>query len=182
MNWVHVPTGDMLKALKALHVEVVLNAVPNIAQRQDISCDEIEQLLTIIEDEEMAVAVAAKTKDDVKTTENPEPGVHDKATSDLDTSEKPGPGVHKVPVEDAMADLNRFLFDMRLWIGVDGSRDDEVVQVTRKNIGMISDLMSAIIHDDVWMRDECDSVYEALNAAKGRGVCEALNVGKGRDD
>lgn len=164
MNWVHVPHGDMLKALKALHVEVVLNAVPNIAQRQDISCDEIEQLLTIIEDEEMAVAVAAKTKDD------------------LDTSEKPGPGVHKVPVEDAMADLNRFLFDMRLWIGVDGSRDDEVVQVTRKTIGMISDLMSAIIHDDVWMMDGCDSVYEALNAAKGRGVCEALNVGKGRDD
>lgn len=51
MNWVHIAEGKMLESLNHLHSEVVFNAATTIAQRQDITVDEVEKLLDLIERE-----------------------------------------------------------------------------------------------------------------------------------
>lgn len=51
MSWTSIPHGDMTKALNHLHSEVVFNAATAIAQRQDITVDEVEKLLGLIERE-----------------------------------------------------------------------------------------------------------------------------------
>ena len=51
MSWVHIAKGKMLESLNHLHSEVVFNAATTIAQRQDITVDEIEKLLDLIEHE-----------------------------------------------------------------------------------------------------------------------------------
>lgn len=51
MTWTSIPHGNMTKALNHLHSEVVFNAATTIAQRQDITVDEVEKLLDLIERE-----------------------------------------------------------------------------------------------------------------------------------
>ena len=51
MSWVHIAEGKMLDSLNHLHSEVVFNAATTIAQRQDITVDEVEKLLDLIERE-----------------------------------------------------------------------------------------------------------------------------------
>lgn len=51
MSWVHIAKGKMLESLNHLHSEVVFNAAATIAQRQDITVDEVEKLLDLIERE-----------------------------------------------------------------------------------------------------------------------------------
>lgn len=51
MSWVHIEEGKMLGSLNHLHSEVVFNAATTIAQRQDITVDEVEKLLDLIERE-----------------------------------------------------------------------------------------------------------------------------------
>lgn len=51
MSWVHIAEGKMLGSLNHLHSEVVFNAATTIAQRQDITVDEVEKLLDLIERE-----------------------------------------------------------------------------------------------------------------------------------
>lgn len=51
MTWTSIPHGDMLKALNHLHSKAVFNAAVNIAQRPDVTIDELRELLGIIEQE-----------------------------------------------------------------------------------------------------------------------------------
>lgn len=51
MSWVHIAKGKMLENLNHLHGEVVFNAATTIAQRQDVTVDEVEKLLDLIERE-----------------------------------------------------------------------------------------------------------------------------------
>lgn len=51
MSWVHIAEGKMLESLNHLHSEVVFNAATTIAQRQDVTVDEVERLLDLIERE-----------------------------------------------------------------------------------------------------------------------------------
>lgn len=51
MSWVYIAEGKMLGSLNHLHGEVVFNAATTIAQRQDITVDEVEKLLDLIERE-----------------------------------------------------------------------------------------------------------------------------------
>ena len=51
MSWVHIPDVNMVDTLNRLHSEAVFNAAVNIAQRPDVTIDELHELLGIIEQE-----------------------------------------------------------------------------------------------------------------------------------
>ena len=62
MSWVHIAEGEMLDSLNHLHSEVVFNAATTIAQRQDITVDEVEKLLDLIEREVTSLLCLEETK------------------------------------------------------------------------------------------------------------------------
>ena len=61
MTWTSIPHGDMAKALNHLHSEVVFNAVRNMAERPDLTANELHELLSIIETEVACLLAAEST-------------------------------------------------------------------------------------------------------------------------